>query len=232
MKTVHLQSLAREKGRMTYIILFLISSNVFANFLDKNKVGVCENGLPVYTNFKEGTIKIPNDYNCAYHVLQPDAVIKEDVETCTDENNCQEILSTKNCSTSGAQRYYSLEPNEVYCSYFSPEKVVENNTLKTAYIEAKTAKAAKEVAINQQVNYMSEGKRIYAAIMLINKARLTREQRKQMRSDLSEIRSDLFDGDLCGAREGVAAIQPDGTLITTEDKDAVLLMIDGVENCQ
>lgn len=131
---------------MKFLILFLISFNVFANYIPKNKVGDCSMGLTVYMKASKcvgDCIKIPKNYNCNYHEVVAETQMKEDVESCVDEAECQSIMASKECSTSYAEKVYTLDPNEVYCTYTRPEMVMENASLKDAH---KTAKQAEKDA--------------------------------------------------------------------------------------
>ena len=157
---------------------------------------------------------------------------KEEVETCVDEADCQAKLQLKTCSTQGASAIYTLDPNEIYCTLETPEHVGENASLKSSYDSSKATADAQKLALDSQVYDMDFGKKLYAGVMLMNKSNgLSKAQRKQLRNDLKDIRSDLFDGDICSAREDIDALVADEVLIKSADKSAILAKIDAYKTC-
>ena len=90
---------------MKYLILFLISFSVMANYIPKEKIGLCE-AITVYSKKSKCESlsgkeckKIPYRYNCEVDRLKP--IMKDDldsplwgsrsmVEACSSEIDCQD----------------------------------------------------------------------------------------------------------------------------------------------
>jgi len=210
---------------MKYLILFLITFNAFANYLDKSKVGVCEDGQTVFMKSKPNTIKIPSGYNCAYHRIVAETQMKEETESCVDEADCQAELALKECEKGEA--IYTLEPNEVYCTWIRPEQVMEDASLKATYEAEQAAKAQMTGAIAQAKAAMECGKNVKALLMVRNASKgLTTAQIKTMVNTYSEVDALLESGSLNTAKEEINAISPDGALVTEGDKTALVAEID------
>lgn len=82
-------------------------------------------------------------------------------------------------------------------------------------------------AIDAELENIKFGQRLLAKITIGNKAKsLTKQQRKQMSIDFSQIQALLGSGSLDLARDEIAVIVPDGTAITQADIDGLLSDID------
>jgi len=163
-------------------------------------------------------------------------------ETKTQEEDCLEKQAAQVCDGLNGYFVVRLEDNsEVYCTKLlgyvevpSGNKiVVEDATLKAAYESAKATEAATEAAIKAKYADMAAGKRIYALVKISSDMKgLTKGQRKQLKTDLAKIKVDLLDGDLCIARDGIAALTANGTTILQSDIDNSLAAIDAIKTCQ
>lgn len=134
---------------MKYLIILLFSFSAIASYMDKNNVGNCENGIVVYAKKKQNTIKIPKDYNCYYHFLQPKTQVKAETESCVDDLDCQTKLENKTCENGYAIK--NIDLMEVYCTWVRPDHIRENASLKAQYeaeqsviAQEKQSKATKE----------------------------------------------------------------------------------------
>lgn len=111
-----------------------------------------------------------------------------------------------------------------YQECFYPVEYTITETDITTQIQAE--KALKE--IKKDMNFGSD---LYAKIRLKSMQKsLTKAQRKQMRNDFASVRDDLFDGDICSAREDVAAIN-NNPIITNADRDEIVALIDLYKTC-
>lgn len=215
---------------MKFIIMFLfLSFAAFANYIPKNMVGDCSQKT-VYVKASKcpgECIRIPSPYFCQYHEIVAETVMKEDVEACVDEAECQSILASKICSTPQARTIYTLEPNEVYCTWVRPEQVLVNASLKGTYESEKTVEDAQNAAVSQAKLNMECGRNVQALLVVRNAAKnLTTTQVKQVIQTYSIIKQLLDSGSLNTAKEEIQAVTPDGTLVTEEDKTALINKID------
>lgn len=212
---------------MKFLIFFIITFNVFANYIDKSKVGSCENGLTVYLTQKENTIKIPSDYNCNYYEIVAETQMKEDVESCIDEADCQAKVASKICSSSQGEAVYTLDPLEVYCTWIRPEQVMENASLKAAHEAQKTQELAMKNALEQAKKAMECGKEVKALLLVRNSTKnLTTAQVKSIVVTYADIDVLLMSGSLVTAKEEIQEVTADGTLVTEADKTALTAKID------
>ena len=176
---------------MKYLILFLISFNVYSEAVNH----------PKKCFYKDNYI------TCGH--FSPEEIVSRDFE-CEAAN---ETVFKEN---------YKLNANGTIKCPVEPDATRASES---------AAKQASIEALDQKKKDMEFGKELYAKIMLMNQSKgLTKNQRKAMRAALSEIRDDMFDGDICGAKEGIDAITPD-EMITAQDKAGVLALIAAYKSC-
>lgn len=90
-----------------------------------------------------------------------------------------------------------------------------------------TAKKDFEEGLILKLERMEFGKRIIGIISLRNDAKsLTQEQIQQLPVTYGDARAALQDGSIATARVIIDALVPDGTILTQDDKDAVIGEID------
>lgn len=231
------------------LILILFSFNSFADYINQENLTNClnDNTYSIKTRAINGYYKIPSNFNCKYYRLiavnQDDLnrpiFTKNEVEACADQADCESKNGSKTCADGEESVIMAGDYSEIYCSknsgsyhQLSVTKVREDASLKSAYESAKVSSDAQKSAIKSKLQDMVIGREVYAAVRVANEAKgLSKGQKRQLRTDLAEIRDDLFDGSLCSARADVAALTPDGTLITASDVTTVLAMIDSRKNC-
>jgi hypothetical protein len=112
----------------------------------------------------------------------------------------------------------------------------EKDEARLLELEAKVADyqalVASTVAVQNRSRDMVIGKKIYASIKVLNSDKgLSKVQKRQLRSDMAEIRDDLLDGDICQARAEIALLTEDGTVIQSGDIAKALAMIDALKSC-
>lgn len=222
---------------MKFLILFLISFNLWASYLPDTKIGEDTTGMDIHsrrlgceTQYSEPCVEFSS--NESYKKVIQEVWLQESVQTCFDDSDCDARLMLLSCTKAGyyAKKDYGLL--QVYCEKFIPKHVGDDDALKSLYDAKKASDAIIKNALNSQLGDMKFGKTLYAKVMLMNKAKgLTKGQRKALRSNLSTIRDDFFDGDLCGARSDMSTLVADGILITTQNIVDVLALIDAYKTC-
>lgn len=214
---------------MKYLTLITLSFSAFANYIPKIMVGDCSQAT-VYTKASScpgDCIKIPSPYFCQYHELVAETQMKEDVETCVDEADCEAKHAAKECSTEQATPIMNLDLMESYCTWTRPEQVMVNADKKSTYDTEKTAADAKTAALAQVRAARKAGESVIDEILYRNAQKdLTAEQRKTILTTYETIKSLLEVGNLAQAKAEVQAATPDGVLMTAADKTAIISKID------
>jgi len=117
------------------LLLIFLSALTFANYIPKDKVGICE-GLTVFSKkdkcekvSEKDCIKISKKYNCSHSEVKPDKTAKKMTESCLDEIDCQAKLEAIVCDDK-FDAIKNLDSLEVYCTRFIPEHVGDNKKKK------------------------------------------------------------------------------------------------------
>lgn len=240
---------------MKLLILFFISLSIFANYIPVELVGTDLTGKPIFTNsakckkhYAKDCIKLPSGFNPNYYTLQD--VIKDDLEnpiyTKTEVLNqcgeyCQSLWdsNTYTCQDQDASPYLNLDIEEIYCAKVTGynqiatgQKIVaEDAVLKANYESQVQAKKDQEEAIQNELKAIEHGKRVIAVLMYRNRSKnLTTAQISQMNNTYSDIKNLLDTGSLETAKLAIGAITPDGTIVTEQDKTALIQEIDNFLN--
>lgn len=157
---------------------------------------------------------------------------KQDIEACDGESNCQEKLSQKDCGMNEA--YYDAEFTQVWCSVITGyeqkldgKKLVNDQARIDAHNQAQVQKAQQAQAIAQAKKSMNCGKDVVALLMVRSAQKgLSVGQRKQILQNYSGIKELLDVGNLGQAKTEMQAATVDGTLVTEDDKAALIAKID------
>ena len=163
----------------------------------------------------------------------PIQVITDEVP-CTDEPECQALIAEETfCSDTSYQALWG-DRNEdgnlsAWCVHDEyPTKIVKQLVEDQDKIDAINAAAAQRAALSAKRAQMECAKNIQALMALRNDQKgLNPGQRKQFVAQFSEIKDLMDTGSLQAALEEVQAVQPDGTLVTQDDIDAVAGLIQG-----
>lgn len=125
---------------------------------------------------------------------------------------------------------------EVYCIKLTgyDQKTVQvieldNGKLATwqAEQDALAVQAQEEAAIKQALKDAECGRKVIAMVRVRNIPKnLSKAQQKAMQASLKDVNAYLQNGSLALARDEVAAVVPDGTVIQQGDKDAALALLD------
>lgn len=197
-----------------------------------------------------------NDYNkpnyeAKSNIVSCNAIADNPATTEIDETktilqDCVEKAAALDCPESDTSHPYfvvrAADNSQVYCtrvvSYLQKStgryEVKEDAALKATYEGQAAAKKIEADAINQRIKDMDFGKRIYAAIQLLSKAKgLTKAQRRQFRNTNKDIKDDLLEGNICNARSDMATMAVDGVLITSQSEiNGILAKIDAYKTCE
>jgi len=172
---------------------------------------------------------------------QPIFAAKEDVESCDDEADCQAKLAAKVCTNhaTGFSSFFTLSPNEVYCTKQLGYVMVPtglkalrfSQSKRDAWESSRAAKAADEAAIQAALKASKCGARVKARMLVQNASKsLSNGQKKQLVQTYSDIIQLLDAGSLSTARSEILAVTPDGSLVTSGDKTALVAELDGCVN--
>lgn len=196
---------------MKYLLMILITFNVYA--VEQLTVQP-QSGATMKSKFDTRELALENLRN---------RITKKKWMRCDWLLEANELSLTKTIAD---------ENMEMVVHYCHPKNFTYSIENIDAEIAEKEAKETAQITVNNQLKEMSFGKTLYAKIMLLNKSKgLSKVQRKQLRKDLNEIRDDLFDGDICGAKEEISALNPNEVTITTLDLTKVLSLIANYKTC-
>ncbi len=180
-----------------------------------------------------------NIISCSAIIDDP-ATIEID-ETKSQEQDCIDKAAIHICDTETGHYMVRAENNsEVYCTKLlgyvqvlsGSKVVVEDAALKNSYEAAKTLQEVMDSAVNAKVKDMDFGRKLYAIVKVSSDVKgLSKGLRKQLKTDLKEIKEDLLDGDICMAKDGVIALTANGTTILQSDIDDIIARIDTYKSC-
>lgn len=234
---------------MKYIILLLISLNVFANYIPEDEVGT-GNNLTVFTkknkcelHYSKTCIKIPYGYTANYHILVDEYVddtsspitTKNDITACVDETDCYAKAGVLSCTDVEEYKTFT-EWSEVYCTkttgyeqMLSGKKiVVEDAALKTAWEAAEAVKAQKAAYLKAIVAARDCGNSVINEVIYRNNVMktLTPTQKETVLITYGPIMNLLEVGNLDQAKVKVQEATVDGVIMTEADKTAIISLID------
>ena len=162
-----------------------------------------------------------------WSVIVPDTYLKEQVDACTDADDCQNKLEALTCTGEGFYPIKRLDILEVYCTKFVPEHIGIDQAVKTAYEAEKAASEALEAQVATAKKAIDCGRDVIAYMGVRNLAKqLTTAQTKTLIASLAEIQSLLEGGAMATARAEILGITADGTLITEADRSAIVDRLD------
>jgi hypothetical protein len=208
-----------------FFLLLFLSFNSFGSYIKRSDIGSCSYPILVKMKPELDYIKIPQDYNCNYSEIVAETQMKEEVESCLDEADCQSKLELKMCEKGEAIK--NLDLMEVYCTWLRPEQVMANQSLKDAYEAEQAQKKAMEDAITQAKKQMACGQEVIALMSVRNVPKsLNQAQMESLVSTYSLAKSLLESGALETAKANIQGQTADGTIVTEDDKAALIAKID------
>lgn len=233
--------------RLIAILFFLFINTSFAGYVAESKINVCSRlDYPLKERCEESEgescYKVPSDSGeCGIFKIEDVVGVdlskpiysKNQVEECSDPEECQYKLENLLCIIQGEEAIKNLESMEVYCSRLTgyQEKVVGQQigidpVLKAQKDAEKAQALALENAMNAAQKAMDCGKTVQKLLLVRNSVKgLTTTQIKQMVATYSSIKQLLDTGSLVSAKEEIQAITADGVLVTEGDKTALIAEI-------
>lgn len=156
---------------------------------------------------------------------------KSNLALCLDAEDCQVKLQTQVCD-SDEQAIKNLDQLEVYCTKVIGYKKVDKTILAIdeakdaiyqAKLQQKAIDEAKDKAIQVKIKEIEKGQKLIAMIRVSSDMKnLSVEQKKALIALTKEIIEALSIGSLDVAKSLIQAIQPDGVMITAQDKSSIL----------
>lgn len=161
---------------------------------------------------------------------------KSEIQSCASIEECDLIHASKTCADAEESSIKNYDLLQVYCSKFLSydKKLVKSIALGSvklaaynADLAAKAIVAQKEAAIAYAQKVMACGQRVIAYMLVRNQPKvLTTAQVDQMVQTYAPIKSLLETGSLNTAKEKIALVSADGTIVTEADKEALISEID------
>lgn len=141
------------------IFLFLfLSINSMAAYIKIGDINSCGE-KSYYSNIKKcgnDCIKVNDSFNCEYAAIIPETQMKKEIESCSDENDCQSKLESKSCEKGIAIK--NLDSMEVYCTWLRPEHVGINKDKKAIFdqkeIEKEQERADRKADVQELKGYI------------------------------------------------------------------------------
>ena len=156
---------------------------------------------------------------------------KSNVVLCLDAEDCQAKLEAQLCAQ-GEQSIKNLDQLEVYCtkviSYKKVDKTIlaideAKDAIYQAKLQQKAIDEAKDKAIQAKIKEIEKGQKLIAMIRVSSDTKnLSVEQKKALIASTKDIIEALSIGSLDVAKSLIQAIQPDGVVITAQDKSSIL----------
>lgn len=127
-------------------------------------------------------------------------------------------------------RYHSLQEVQVGVDENEDPvmelQLLEDSGLKASVEAADASLAASEAAVAAKLKNMEFGKRVIAILSVRNDAKsLSAADIVSLTNTYAVIQSLLMSGSIATAKAQIEAVTPDGTLVTQDDKDALLAEI-------
>ena len=235
--------------RLLIALLFVNSFALGRSFLPVSKVGMDTDGLTIEASlakcqlrYNEPCVDISKSGNHSYYVASDEMVDDPDspiwgtrsmVESCAGEVECKAQASAKAC-VDGRESFYNEEYSETWCNKITGynqkttgRKIVVVDEVKKAAHDAEQAqKIAMDNAMAAAKMAMQCGEDVKALLIVRNASKgLLPAQIKQMVSTYSEIDALLSSGSLNTAKAEIEAVTADGTIITNDDKAALVAKI-------
>jgi uncharacterized ubiquitin-like protein YukD len=157
---------------------------------------------------------------------------KNEIQSCATNEICDSIHASKVCSDSLEYSIKNYDLNQVYCSRVigyetKAIKIIELDSAKLSAYQAqeifKTQARQKEQVIQFALKRIECVKRVIGLLVLRNSTKvLTTANIAQINSTYAPIKGLIDTGSLNTAKEQMALIVPDGTLITVDDKNDLI----------
>lgn len=159
-------------------------------------------------------------------ITTEDKFLKSQEEACLDEVDCESKFQALTCENFEQTKIKNLNLLEVYCVQPDGKKLVIDSAAIASYQAQQIAQAEQSVALAYAKKLRECGEGVMDLLLVRNSTKnLTKGQIKQMVSSFASIKGLLETGSLNSAKEEIEAVTPDGTLVTAEDKNALISAI-------
>lgn len=166
---------------------------------------------------KQGFVSLENDWGP-----------EQEVEACDGQMLCQSALEAKTCE-GNLQKFIDQAFTKVYCVQLLGKKLVVDSAGFASYKIAQAQSAALSNAKAAAKKLRECGQGVMDLVLVRNSQKqptLTTAQVKQVVTVYAPIKGLLETGSLNSAKEEVQAVVPDGVLVTSADKVAIIGAID------
>lgn len=218
-----------------FLISILILSNVSlaGSFRSKNQLLT---GKATFTNkakceahYGEPCINTRGYDLGEWSSIVPDTWLKEQTQSCVDDTDCQNKLESLACTSEGFNPIKNLDLLEVYCTKFVAEHLATDEALKAQIEAQKSANEALKAQVEVLVQRMASGRRVVAYLNLLVASKtpeVTKGEVRAINTKFAAISSLLKNGALESAREDIQNADLSGTILTEQDKAALLAYLD------
>lgn len=165
-----------------------------------------------------------------WSVIVPDTYLKEQVDACTDDDDCQSKLEALTCTGEGFYPIKRLDILEVYCTKFVPEHIGIDQAVKTAYEAQKASEEAEQAAIAQMTMRMANGAKVVAklnVLVAMKTPEATIEEVTLITTQFASISSLLRNGGLESAKAAIQSADLSGTILNESDRAELISYLDG-----
>lgn len=235
---------------MKFFILLLFPMTAWSNFVASSKIndsnrtvylrkGLCEQkeSESCYRwerDFIPGAVELRQVQ--VDDLSRPIFSRREKVQSCASEAECTALLPD-HCTTDWPEYESKFDRDQmrVYCQRFlgyeqklsDEPRLVKNDSEHATKVAEREASQQKEASIAQAMRAINCGKRVIAYLVVRNGTKnLTVPQVKSMNEAYSGIKDLLETGSLETAKTEIQAVTADGTLITEDDKSALVAELD------
>jgi hypothetical protein len=150
---------------------------------------------------------------------------ESEIEECSSEADCIAKEQAKTCPIPPEKwfKFRSNDNSRVYCIELIGKQLVLDTAGLQAFNELKQQKELVAQGISAAEERMDYGKKVIALLVYRNSLKtLNESQINQINTIYAPIKGLLETGSLRTARQVINGITPDGVLITSEDKQAIL----------
>lgn len=165
-----------------------------------------------------------------WSIIVPDTYLKEQVDACADDADCQTKLESLSCTGEGFYPIKRLDILEVYCTKFVPEHIGIDQAVKTAYEAQKAAEEAEQAAISQMTMRMSNGAKVVAklnVLVAMKTPEASVSEVTEITTRFAAIASLLRNGGLESAKAAIQSADLSGTILTESDRAELISYLDG-----
>jgi hypothetical protein len=156
-----------------------------------------------------------------------DNYLKSETLDCVDVEDCSAKFLALVCPGEDWTKIQNNDLLQVYCVKLAGKKLVKDLESFDSYKASQASLNAQKQALGQAKSLRECGSSVMDLVLVRNASKgLNTTQVKAMVGIYAPIKGLLETGSLNSAKEEVQAVEPDGTLVTSGDKVAVISAID------